>query len=358
MPQLFPVHARRAGIAVMLAFALGACSDQLMDPVTGPETSENEPPLAADETRAPSSLAGAALFVDPFSRALETAAAWRSTRSADASLMERLGGMPQAVWFTGWRSDPAAGVREVMSAAAAARAVPVIVLYNIPQRDCGSYSAGGSGSADAYRSWVGAIARAIGSGRAAVILEPDALAGMDCLSAADRNTRLGLLNDAVALLKTHSSASVYVDAGHPRWHAAAEMADRLAGAGLARADGFALNVSNFVPSGENVLYGEAISRLVGGKHFVIDTSRNGVDSASTDWCNPSGRGVGIAPTTASGHSLVDALLWIKRPGESDGACNGGPAAGVWWPEYALGLMQRATSQLSLSANSGATYASR
>ncbi len=30
-------------------------------------------------------------------------------------------------------------------------------------------------------------------------------------------------------------------------------------------------------------------------------------------------------------------LWIKRPGESDGDCKGGPKAGDWWPEYALGL---------------------
>jgi endoglucanase len=33
---------------------------------------------------------------------------------------------------------------------------------------------------------------------------------------------------------------------------------------------------------------------------------------------------------------------VKPPGESDGECNGGPAAGRWWPEYALGLAQRAS----------------
>jgi endoglucanase len=38
---------------------------------------------------------------------------------------------------------------------------------------------------------------------------------------------------------------------------------------------------------------------------------------------------------------VDGLLWIKAPGESDGSCNGGPSAGTWWPEYALGLAERA-----------------
>ena len=34
-------------------------------------------------------------------------------------------------------------------------------------------------------------------------------------------------------------------------------------------------------------------------------------------------------------------LWIKTPGESDGECHGGPAAGAWWPTYALGLARRA-----------------
>ncbi|MYV59291.1 endoglucanase, partial [Streptomyces sp. SID4931] len=46
---------------------------------------------------------------------------------------------------------------------------------------------------------------------------------------------------------------------------------------------------------------------------------------------------GEAPTTQTGDELVDAYLWIKRPGESDGDCKGGPKAGDWWPEYALGL---------------------
>lgn len=40
--------------------------------------------------------------------------------------------------------------------------------------------------------------------------------------------------------------------------------------------------------------------------------------------------------TATGEPALDAYLWIKRPGESDGECRGGPAAGQWWPEYALG----------------------
>ncbi|HEU4841998.1 MAG TPA: glycoside hydrolase family 6 protein, partial [Ilumatobacteraceae bacterium] len=55
------------------------------------------------------------------------------------------------------------------------------------------------------------------------------------------------------------------------------------------------------------------------------------------WCNPPGRGLGVVPTTSTGDALVDAFLWIKRPGESDGPCQGGPPAGTWWRDYAVQL---------------------
>ena len=81
---------------------------------------------------------------------------------------------------------------------------------------------------------------------------------------------------------------------------------------------------------------------MGGKHFVVDTSRNGLGpTPDGQWCNPPGRALGAAPTLETGDPAADAFLWIKRPGESDGACNGGPSAGTWWADYALGLARRA-----------------
>jgi endoglucanase len=93
--------------------------------------------------------------------------------------------------------------------------------------------------------------------------------------------------------------------------------------------------------GQERAYGDAISSAIGGKHFVIDTSRNGLGS-NGEWCNPPGRALGDRPTASTGDAAADAYFWIKRPGESDGTCNGGPSAGTWWPDYALGLAQRAT----------------
>jgi endoglucanase len=146
------------------------------------------------------------------------------------------------------------------------------------------------------------------------------------------------LNYAITTLKRNGATKVYLDAGHSGWINVDTMANRLKRAGLESADGFALNVSNFQTTANETAYGEQISGLVGGKHFVIDTARNG-NGSNGEWCNPMGRAIGTHPTTNTGRPLIDALLWLKTPGESDGLCNGGPAAGNWWPEYAQALVQ-------------------
>jgi len=55
--------------------------------------------------------------------------------------------------------------------------------------------------------------------------------------------------------------------------------------------------------------------------FVIDTGRNGVGDmreSCSNWCNIRNAGVGLKPTTETGSDIVDAYLWLKTPGESDG----------------------------------------
>jgi endoglucanase len=185
------------------------------------------------------------------------------------------------------------------------------------------------------------MAKGIGSNKATVILEPDALASITCLSQSDQSARYVMLQNAVAVLKANKNASVYIDAGNSNWVSATDMAPRLKNAGIALADGFALNVSNFYATSDLTNFGNSLSPLVNGKHFVIDTSRNGLGPLGSEWCNPSGRALGNKPTSNTGNALVDAFLWLKTPGESDGNCNGGPNAGVWWPDYAVGLAERA-----------------
>ena len=286
-------------------------------------------------------LPGAALYVDPASQVQAQADAWRLTRPGDATLLDKIARQPQAFWFGEWSGDVRTSVGAVVTAAEAQGRVPVLVPYDIPQRDCGSYSAGGSGSPDAYRTWIRAFAQGIGTRRAIVVVEPDSVAGLDCLSSADRDTRLALLADAVRVLAALPGTAVYLDGGHDAWHSTATMASRLARAGAADAQGFSLNVSNFRAQAGLVAYGQELAAAIGVAHFVIDTSRNGLGpDPSGAWCNPDGRALGRPPGTPTDYRL-DWNLWVKRPGESDGTCNGGPAAGVFWPQYALGLASRA-----------------
>ena len=269
-------------------------------------------------------------------------AAQAVTPRADAAQMDKIAGGPQAQWFGGWSGDIYSAVTSAANTVAASSAVPVFVAYNIPQRDCGGLSSGGVGSPDAYKTWIAAFANALSGRKAVVVLEPDALTQMDCLSSSDQTTRVGLIQYAVSVLKAASgNVAVYLDGGHSAWKSASDQAARLTRANVAAADGFALNVSNFQYTSSLIAYGRSISQLVGGKHFVIDTSRNGLGpTADNQWCNPAGRALGSSSTTSTADPLVDAYLWIKAPGESDGACNGAPGAGAWWADYALGLAQR------------------
>jgi endoglucanase len=286
-------------------------------------------------------LAGKRLYVDPNSNAKRQAEALRRSRPQDAELVARIADQPVARWLGGWVSDVGREVNNAVSTITGSGALPVFVAYNIPGRDCGSHSAGGANGADAYRRWVKSLATGIGGRQAIVILEPDALPGMDCLSAAGQQERLALLKEAVQVLKGQR-ASVYIDAGHANWRSAEMMADRLKKAGIADADGFSLNVSNYLNNAANIAYGEKLSRQLGGKHFIIDTSRNGVGT-TTEWCNARGQALGVTPTTNTGHPLVDAFLWVKQPGESDGTCRGGPKAGSWWTEIAVELSRAAST---------------
>ncbi len=286
-------------------------------------------------------LAGAKLYVDPNSDAKKQADAWRTSQPADAAEIDKIAQQPSTFWFGNWNWNVQGDVQNAMNAAASQGAVPVLVAYNIPNRDCGGYSSGGAADANAYKSWIGAMAAGIGGRKSVVILEPDATSLISCLSPGDLQTRWDLLKYAVQTFKAQN-ASVYIDAGHPGWISASDMAGRLQNAGLGQADGFALNISNFNTDDQNKSYGTDIANQTGGKHFIVDTGRNGLGpTPDNQWCNPSGRALGRKPTTSTDNPLVDAYLWVKGPGGSDGQCNGGPAAGIWWGDYALGLAQRA-----------------
>ncbi len=283
-------------------------------------------------------FAGRTIYIDPTSAAARYVATAAPTGPARAALT-RIATTPTFHWFGSWSTGSAlsAEVRRYVSAARASHALPVAVVYAIPRRDCDGQSGGGTASANAYRSWIQTFVEAIGSRRPVVILEPDALAQLDCLHPTERAERVALIRYAVQRLD--GVASVYLDAGHAGWVTPAVMAGRLRAAGVADVRGFALNVSAFDSTATETAYGLQVSRLAGGKPFVIDTSRNGHGSAGRgQWCNPPNRALGHAPTARTSTRRVDAYVWIKEPGVSDGSCGPGqPVANTFWPSYAIAL---------------------
>jgi endoglucanase len=284
-------------------------------------------------------LAGHAFYVDPTSPAMAAA----HNANPPSPELNAIANTPQAHWV-----DPgvsSAAVAGYVGAAQAAGSTPVLALYAIPHRDCGSFAAGGFATGADYRQWIDGVAAALGASPAAVILEPDALDMADCLSPDQRQERFGLLRYAVDTLTHDPGAAVYIDGGHSRWLSADEIAARLNQVGVDHARGFSLNTANFYTTDEEIGYGEAVSARTNGAHYVVDTSRNGAGpapDAALNWCNPRGRALGVAPTTATAGAHADAYLWIKRPGDSDGACGrGDPGPGHFINQYAIDLARSA-----------------
>ncbi len=401
---------------------------------------------------------GSRLFVPPPSDGApqQIAHLLTSGHVADAVRIAEMEAVPRAVWLTG--GTPAqvlAQVRQTMAEAQAERAVPVLVAYDIPGRDCAQYSAGGALSQADYEAWISAFAQGIGGRPAAVILEPDALGNMPsgCGLPASvypftDSERIAELQDAVGALEQDPRTAVYLDGTHSAWQSVGTITQRLLEADVTSAQGFFLDVSNYQPTAELADYGSWISdciamvtdpsnalfnnpsacasqyfpatqsdfstwglttawyaqnmgSAVASTHYVIDTSRNGQGPnnmqayasapfdqpasvigtlASGNWCNPPGSGLGLRPTTSTGVPLLDAYLWVKTPGQSDGQCDaaGGvrawdyadysqpgwpttaadqalfdplwgtddPAAGAWFGQQALQLAQDASPSLS------------
>lgn len=402
---------------------------------------------AADDVLEP----GTPMHLDMWSSRVEAAAGLTGQDRTNALLLAQY---PAATWLeTGSPQDVAAQAADVVQQAQALGEVPVLVAYNIPFRDCAQYSAGGATSVAEYEAWVDGVADGIGDSPAVVIVEPDGLGIIPWYTNIDGNLewcqpaeadpataaaeRFEMLGYAVDALGALPATAVYLDGTHSGWLNVGDISDRLAKAGVADANGFFLNVSNYHRTENLVQYGTWISQCLAGfagsygscpnqywnggpdgtaiadllgpwngvglsgagtwsdtatdpalntsginaryagvapvAHFVIDTSRNGQGPwtppagqypDAQDWCNPPDRGLGARPTTDTGNSLVDAYLWVKIPGESDGQCSRGlgptgtvdpewgvvdPGAGQWFAQQAAELIALADPPVAAPA---------
>jgi cellulose 1,4-beta-cellobiosidase len=388
--------------AVVLAGCAGA-SSAARTPALSPVQPATTPP--APEGMNP--FDGARLYINPdYVAALQ---ALETKHPGDAALLKKMEAFPTAIWLS-WIADTKELPRYLDDALAQQKAggqpvVSVFVLYDLPARDCNAESSAGEleanevGEARYQHDYVDVIAaafRAHPDQRIAMILEPDSLAnlvtniGNPRCQAAEGIYKRGIAY-AIAKLSL-PNVFLYLDAAHAGWLGWPKNLAKsiplykevltMAG-GTDRLRGFATDVSNYDPAKDptapprvpeyaasdelgyvNDLSAALTKAGIKGKGFVIDTGRDGranIRTAAGNWCNIKGAGLGERPR-ANPVPKVDAYLYLKVPGESDGtsdpkakrfdencasddAAPNAPEAGKMFDSFLIDLLKNANPPL-------------
>jgi endoglucanase len=295
-------------------------------------------------------LAGASFFVDPQSEAAHAA---QSTPAI--GVIARQPGTARFGKFSFGKNgvpDIQTAVSRYLTRAAVTSpgTVPLLATYRILHGLCG-HASDSPADAASYHDFIQGFASGIGSYRAVLFLEMDSLITMPCLSHHGQAVREHELLDAINILTADCPhLVVYLDAGAADALHVRDAARFLRASGVAQIQGFFLNATHFDWTRNEIRYGRQISRLLGGKHFVVNTGENGlgpqrphdiVHQGLEVLCNPRA-GLGPLPTTATGYNDVDMFAWTSNPGESGGSCvAGAPPTGQYWPGYAKSLVQNA-----------------
>jgi endoglucanase len=352
---------RRVSLVALLLAAVALASfvlyrKQTPSPSTTPSANNHQSAEPSDPSHP---LLGRKLYVDTSRNVNKSAAQYKKKGDAtNAALLESVANQPSATWLTGpTAGDPRANrdlttVTRTSKEAAKQQATPVYVLYAIPKRDaCAAHSKGGFANNTDYLAWIDKVLGSIQT-KAIIIIEPDAVAhtiNSRCMTPQQIADRYALLQHATQRAKQSTNVLVaYLDAGHPDWLPnPSALVDALRKSGIDNVRGISANISFFAKTQDVVQWSQQLIGLLGGnKGAVIDTGRNGKGIANAQgearWCNPSGRGLGPQPAANPGPENIDAYLWVKTIGESDGACFGKPPAGTFVPELAIELARNAT----------------
>lgn len=280
------------------------------------------------------------LLVEPWGAAANAARDLRERgKNRQGVAAEYIAKRPIAVWLSSYYDDDAlrALIDRDLERARQTGTTAVFVTYDIPNRDCGGKSAGGATSMDAYLAWNRSIANLLQGHRATVLIEPDSIGQVSSCPSQTSGRLEGLR--AAARAYYDAGVPAYLDGGNSSWIQPSTMETRLRAAGIQYARGFFTNVANYQPVKAERHYAESLASSLGEDvHYVIDTGRNGQGWKGT-WCNAVGAGLGRDPDVATHGYRLDAFLWVKTPGASDGRCTGGPAPGRWFPDYAEKLVR-------------------
>jgi cellulose 1,4-beta-cellobiosidase len=380
--------------------SLGACA---MGPKPVPVTPATTP-HAPDGVNP---FAGARMYVNPdYSKTVEGLAA---AHPGESGMLKKMAALPTAIWLS-WIADTKDLPRYLDDALAQQKSggkpvVTTFVVYDMPNRDCNAEASAGElpasdeGEARYQREYVDVIAAAFAAHadqRIAVILEPDSLANLITnLENPKCKAAEGIYKRSIAYAIAKLSLPnvfLYIDAAHGGWLGWPKNLAKsvplykevltMAG-GPERIRGFALDVSNYNPPkdptnpprdpnaapNDELGYAADLTKALAaagitGKGFVIDTGRDGkayIRTSTANWCNIKGAGLGERPR-ADPAPMIDAYLYIKVPGESDGiadpkaprfdancasddATPGAPQAGKMFDSYLIDLLKNATPPL-------------
>lgn len=345
--ELLGITAKRSSMTLLVVVAILAgsigCATLNAAPLFSPPS-----PTHTDTHR---QLPATGFTVSPLSQTRVWLRAHPADRRA-AALRSALGAQPDALWLTGGARD-LPNLRDLLTLARRTSTTPIIALYNIPGRDDGLTGPTALVSAAAYRAWVDTVAAVVGRANALIVIEPDALWLADRQFRRDQAglaARIASVRYAASTLARNPNANVYLDAGTSSGSVGpTRMATMLRQAGVTDRIGFAVNVSSFAPGPAITAYAQRIrTALIGGgvaySHYVVDTSRNGNPVWDNNtWCNPPNRKVGSRPTARPSPAApgLDANLWVKAPGTSDGSCGvgRGSSGGDFLPSVALAMIR-------------------
>jgi endoglucanase len=302
-------------------------------------------------------LAGARFFVDPQSQVATTA-----KHNPALNVIASQPGTARFGVFS-YTSPYVGNIQTAVSryltraAATSPGSVPLLATYTLV------HGARGNGDSPAqvtaYQNFINGFAQGIGSYRAVLFLEEDSVITMPSLNRTGQQTRINELSYAINTLTADCPHLViYLDSGAADALPARTAAGFLNRAGVSKIQGFFLNSTHFDWTSKEIRYGNQVSAMTGGKHFVVNTGTNGqgplipkniVKYGNEVLCNPVNRGLGPKPTTKTGYPKVDMFAWTTNPGESGGQCHdqpgyelpGAPPTGAYWPKYALMLVKYA-----------------